>query len=126
MASKITEVKITAITDASGDATNYSNYAIRGNIKAIYCDFSATAAATTDTIISDEYGQTILSLTDTNTDGWYYPRTNSQTYAGANMLFAAAGQPVPTEFTLFSRIKVVVAQGGATKTNIFRILVEEY
>lgn len=125
MASKLTQYKITCTTDGSGDCTAYSAGCARGNIKAIRIDFSSTAAATTDTTISDEYGQTILTLTDNNTDAWFYPRKTAVTSANAALTYDGT-RGVMVEFSIFGRIKVVQAQGGDTKTNYVWVLVEEY
>lgn len=124
--SKITHFVISGTTDTSGDLTAYTSNVARGNIKAVKITYGSGAAATTDLLLTDEQGQTLLSLTDYNTSGWFYPRTTAQTTGGVNRVYIAAGQEIPVEFTVFSRLKAVIAQGGSTKTFKAEILVEEY
>jgi hypothetical protein len=126
MASKISRHTISGTTIVGGTLTAYTPNVVRGNIKAVHVDYDSTAAATTDLVLSDNEGQTILTLTDTNTDGWYYPRANAQSAAGVDRVFIAAGQLIPVEFTVFSLLKAVVAQGGDLKTLKVTFLVEEY
>jgi hypothetical protein len=126
MASKITRHTISGTTIVGGTLTAYTNTVARGNIKAIHVDYDSTAAATADLVLSDNEGQTILTLTDINTDGWYYPRANAQDATGVDRVFIAAGQKIPVEFTVFSLLKLVLAQAGDLKTIKVTFLVEEF
>jgi hypothetical protein len=126
MSSKITRFTISGITAVGGGLTAYSNSVARGNIKAVYVDYDSTAPSGTTLVLSDNEGQTILTLSSVNTDGWYYPRANAQTSAGVDRVFIASGQLIPVEFTVFSQLKAVITSGGDAKTFKAVILVEEY
>lgn len=102
-------------TDGTGVGTDTATYQRSGFIEAIDFDFAATAAATTDVIISCVSGPgkdlTILTLTNTNTDGVYYPRTVAHTLAGV----AQTAYEIKVPFKGY--LKLTVAQGGATVTD---------
>lgn len=110
---------VTVTTDASGDATVYSD-PIAGKLHAIIykkTDFADTA----DFTITDE--DTTASLwTQANVTASVtkYPRLIAQAAAGTD-LTGWYVEPVVT-----GRAKVVVAQGGDTKTGTFRFVYEAY
>ena len=56
----------------SATGTGRTNVPVNGRIGAIKIDFTGQAS-TADTTITSELGQTFLTLTNVNTDGWYYP-----------------------------------------------------
>jgi len=66
-------------------------------ITAIYVDYHASAPATTDVTITDDANpdQPILTLTDKNTDAWYYPthamHDNTGVDTGQRGLFMSEG-----------------------------------
>jgi len=124
---KISQYTISGTTDASGDATVYTNKPVRGKIIAIACDVDALAATADTTITGSDLtpNQTILTLTNVNTNGVYYPRTPAHDNVGAAVTFDGTNE-IYTEFIHFGRIKAVVAQGGATKAFELKIYVEEY
>lgn len=62
----------TAGVAGSATGTGKTPVPVNGRIGAIKIDFTSQAG-TADTTITDELGQTILALTNTNTDGWWYP-----------------------------------------------------
>ena len=127
MVRKISRYKISGTTDATGAATLYSK-PFTGKILAIIAKVSNLDATADTTITSDGEiaAQSILTLTNVNTDAAYYPRVPMQSSAGVNLVYAAAGEIVPTEFVVAGRLKFVVAQGGASKDVEYTALVEEY
>lgn len=64
---KISMYTISGTTAADGTLTAYTTNVAHGNIKAVKVTYDATADATTDLVLSDNNGQTILTLTDINT-----------------------------------------------------------
>ena len=128
MVSKITKYRLTGTTDASGDATVYTNSVVRGKIRNVQLDIDGldAGADTTITTADELVAQTIIGLTNSNTNATINPSTSAQDTAGVNLVYAAAGEIVPTEFTVFSRLKCVVAQGGNTKAFAVDVTVEEY
>lgn len=88
-----------------------------GRVWAVHIDF-ISQPVTCDVILkATGPDQTILTLTNVNTDGWYYPRRVVDTTAGA----AAAG--VYDTFAVHGNINVAVAQGDAGSV-VVTILVE--
>lgn len=108
-------VKLAVTTDASGDGSTADITARMGYVVAIGLDFSASAAAGTDTTITiaspDGPAQTILAVTDSNSDGWFYPRGSAVTTANAAITDSHVAIPISGVLT------ATVAQGGATVTN---------
>lgn len=123
MASKITykRIKVTGNTTVISE-----NMPARGLIKAVYLEYEAGSDAGTDVLLEDNQGQEILDIDNNNTSGWYYPRTAAQDYQGTDLLFAAAGEIVPTEFVVFSLMKLTVAQNGTDKYVWAHIFIEEF
>jgi hypothetical protein len=116
----IDRVDLTATTtgaagSAAGSAT--TGQPIRGRVRAIYVDYVSQPATTDVVIKATGPDQTILTLTNANTDGWFYPRRVIDTTAGA----AAAG--VYDAFAVAGNLNVTVAQGDAGSVAV-TILVE--
>jgi len=127
MVVKITKYRISGTTDGSGDSIDFSNV-IRGNIKAVQFAISGLAAGAADITITtdDEVSpQTIINLTNTNVNQTIYPRRPAEDIDGTDFLYVAGGQIVPVEFTVFSKLKCVIADGGAAAKYVIDILVEE-
>ena len=77
---------------------------------AAYIDYHASAPGTTDVTISspgNPASQTILAVSNTATDAWYYPVVNGVDNAGAAE--ADAWEP----YVVHGNIQVDVAQGDA-------------
>jgi hypothetical protein len=114
---------VSATTDGSGDATAYSPN-ITGRILGIRyvktdfdngVDFTITAEATGETIWAEE---------NVNASATRAPRQPTHSTAGVAAVYAAAGEAVNDYIVLANdRVKIVVAQGGDTKTGAFHILV---
>lgn len=75
------------------------------------------------TITAEGTGEVILTGSDVNASATYYPRPAVQDAAGANLEYATGfpvGEPVAVAF---DRIKIVVANGGDTKTGTFHLVI---
>lgn len=118
---------IAATTDASGDATVYSSSDVRGRIHSIQYVPSGTAefANTVDfTITGEDTGIAILSQTDVSAAFTLFPRAATHDTSGNASLYAAAGEPVEDHIAVSQeRVKIVVAQGGDTKSGAFYLTV---
>lgn len=125
MASKITKYRLKGTTLADGSAIVYSNSVVRGIVHSIIAKLSGLDATADVTITSpdDVVSQTILSSVDSNTDTVFRPKVLATDNAGG--VLTATGN-IYTEYVVFSRLKVVVAQGGVSKDFVIDILVEEY
>lgn len=125
MPGKISMFKVTGVADGSGNITAYSNTVARGLVKAIRVVFEGSSAATTDTTVSDEDGQSFLTLTDVNTSAWYYPRRQVSAPDGTASTYDGT-RAVRDNFVVFGRVKLTVAQQTEAKAVAVYALVEEY
>lgn len=119
------KVSVTPVGDAGSATANTTTPAIiRGRLLAIHCDFAATAHANTDTTIATTSSPTttILTLTDTNTDGWYYPKHVVHGATGTAQTFDGT-YPMLDDYYLDDHIKVTLAQSTAAES-VFTFLVE--
>ena len=106
-------VSTTITTTAGGAATVYLGSKIRGLLVSMKYSPGDIATGADLTITGDTSGVPILTVTDAGvSDVFYYPR------ALTNAVATAAAGSTSSEFIplVRDRIKVVVAQGGATKT----------
>lgn len=107
--------------DGSATANSITTTPIFGEVYALYVKYNddPPAGSTDVTVATAGTGSgahpsvTILSLTNANTSGWFYPRIGVQTTAGAAMLYAAGGTAIPGEIPIADFIKVTIAQANA-------------
>lgn len=114
----IKRVKVVITTDSGGAFTGYTE-SVEGLLQRVQLTLpvSAPLANTSDfTITEEDSGVQLLAKTDVAAAFAAYPRAPTHDSAGAAALYAAAGQGVLTPFPILGRIKIVVAQGGDTKT----------
>lgn len=109
---------------ATGNTT--STAPINGRLWAVNVTFAASSHANTDTTIATTTAPTttIITLTDTNTSGWYYPRHQAHSNAGAALTLDGT-RTLVDKLVLDDYVKVTVAQGTADKTVTVTLLVEE-
>lgn len=114
---------VTVTTIADGSATAYSPV-VTGKLSTIRyvktdfengVDFTITAEATGETL-----------WTDTNIDAseTVAPRQPTHTTAGAASVYAAADGVLDHICLANDRVKIVIANGGSTKTGTFHIVME--
>jgi len=118
-------IRKTVTTDASGDAdVNFGP--IYGYISAIRIDYDAGAAVGTDVVVSQASPlQPILTLTNANTDGIWYPRIKVCDVTGTAMLYDAAGaKPIPDKIYVSGDVTVVFDEAGGATTNYVTIWYE--
>lgn len=114
---------VTVTTDASGDGTGYTDAVTGRIIKAIYTKVDY-ADGVDFTITSKTTGQNIWVQSDVNAAVSIMPRGATHDYTGTASLYAAAGEPVEDYIWLVNEeIKVVIAQGGNTKSGTFTFIV---
>lgn len=113
-------------TDGSGDATAYTPTGA-GFVQAIRYvpDGSTPLDAGADLTITDNVtGLGILTITNIGTVARdLHVRVYTVDTTGVSALYAAAGQPVLDRLPIAGAIKVVVAQGGATKSGTLYVYV---
>ncbi len=91
-----------------------TSVAINGWIKAVYVKYNDTPPATTDVTIKTKGtspaapSQAILTVTDANSSGWFFPRPQIHTTAGA----AVAAQYTPEGVPVFDLVNVKIDQAN--------------
>jgi hypothetical protein len=118
---------VPVVTDGDGDAEEYSPV-LSGNLISIRyvkpgsgsytdgVDFALTSEAT---------GATLWAEDDVNASATRHPRAATHSTAGAAALYAAAGEAVFDKIALGrDRVKIVVADGGDTKSGTFHITID--
>lgn len=116
--------EVTITTDASGDATGYTS-ALTGRIHAIRYVKTDYDNGVDFTITLEKTGEAILTGTNINASESFYPRVPVDDEAGADALFAAGGTKLRDKVAAANdRVKIVVAQGGNTKSGTFHVIVE--
>lgn len=80
------ELKVST-TGSAGSATGSAVLSVPlSELLAVYVDYHASAPATTDLTLSspgNPAAVTILTLTNVNTDGWYYPKVQKHDNTGS-------------------------------------------
>jgi hypothetical protein len=115
---------VTLTTDSSGDATGYTPV-ITGRISAIHYVKTDFANGVDFTVTAEATGETIWAETNVNASATRAPRQATHGTDGAAALYAAGGTAVQAPIGLaHDRVKIVVAQGGDTKTGAFHVVFE--
>lgn len=120
-------VKVTVTTDGSGDATAYTPQ-LSGEIYGISYVKPGSGSYTDGvdfTITNETTGQDIWVETNVNATAHRAPRQPVHSQAGVAALYASGGTAVTAPLAIAqSRIKIVVASGGASKTGAFHFLID--
>lgn len=116
--------KVPVTTNGSGAATVYSPV-LSGkliSIRYVKTDY----ADTVDFVITAEAtGETLWSEENVTASATRHPRAATHSTAGAASLYASGGTAVNDKIALGSdRVKIVLANGGDTKTGTFHITVD--
>lgn len=109
---------VAVTTDASGDATVYSE-PVNGLLSSIAYVKTDFADGVDFTITEQETGRTLWTESDVNASATRAPRQATHSELGVASLYAAAGLAVQDRIAVSGRIKIVVANGGDTKTGSF-------
>lgn len=116
---------VNVTTDGSGAATAYSPY-LSGKIASITYVKTDYATGVDFAITAEATAEGIWTESDVNAGKTVYPRAATHSNVGAAALYASGGVAVNDLIRLSrDRVKIVLAQGGATKTGAFHIVVEE-
>lgn len=112
--STLRKVTVTIVTDAAGDATDYST-AVTGWVDTIVYDPGTLATGADLTVTDEEDGRALLTLTNGTTG-----QLTFRPQIGSNPIVnTGAGTPstvLLSQLPVIGRIKIVTAQGGATLT----------
>ena len=123
MATRRFIVDVTTASD--GSATAYSPY-LSGEIVQISYIKTDFADGVDFTITGEAIGQTLWAESNVNAAKNCFPREAIHSTAGVAALYAAGGTSVNDRIALSrDRVKIVIAQGGNTKTGQFQIVVKD-
>lgn len=107
-----TQVVTVTVAGSAGSAEGNAQTPrpVNGKLVAVYIDY-VTQPATCDVTISTPNApiKTLLTVTDNNADGWYYPRYVVHSEAAAALTGTAGGDR--TMHPVDDHVKVAVAQG---------------
>lgn len=121
----IRRFNVSVTTAADGSATAYSPY-LSGYIHSIQYVKTDFADGVDFTITAETTGETIWTESNVNAAVVKAPRQATHSTAGVAALYAAAGTAVNNRIALSrDRVKIVIAQGGATKSGAFYIVVDD-
>lgn len=112
---------VTLTTDGSGaaDVTFFASdgNAFSGELGYLSLTIAGLDATADITITAATTGVVLYSVTNTNVNVTKFPRAPTCDTAGVASLYAAGGEPVEDRIPLAQEgIRVVVAQGGASKS----------
>lgn len=119
---------VTATSDGSQVGTHYTPY-LSGYVESVQY-VKADSGGYTDgvdfTITADVTGENIWTDTNINASEVVRPRAATCTTAGVASLYAALGEVVNDRIALSrDRVKIVLAQAGASKTGTFVITIAD-
>lgn len=114
---------VAVTTAADGSATALSE-TITGTILAIHYVANDFASGVDFTVTGEATGETIWTEANVNASKSCAPRMATHGTDGTAALYAAAGTAVQDKIGLAAdRVKIVIANGGATKSGTFHIVV---
>ncbi len=84
----------------AGVATNNADTVkLEGRMVGVYVKYNDSPPATTDVVIKTKGTKapsvTFLTLTDKNTDGWFYPRVIPDNLLGVDLAALTIAEPIP-------------------------------
>jgi len=100
---------------------------VRGKLHAVFLDYHASCPATADVTVSmaEAPSKTLLTVTDSATDGWYFPRNAVHSTAGAALTYDGT-RPVAEAFPITGRLTVAIAGANAlTNCVVAYLYIEE-
>lgn len=113
---QVTEVAVT--TESDGSATVYSD-GLNGLLSQIRYAKTDFADGVDFTITLDDTGETLWDEDDVNASATRAPRQATHATDGTASLYAGSGEPVEDLIAVNGKVKIVIANGGDTKTGTF-------
>jgi len=105
------------VSGAAGAATGTADTdeMVRGQVMAIYLDYTADISTTTDVVIGAEHApsDTILSLSNYYTDTWVYPRRTVQDNTNTNVTFDGTNE-IYEPFWVDDYVRVAVSESSTS------------
>lgn len=115
--------EVTLVTAADGSATGYTP-AITGRISAVHYVKTDFADGVDFTLTAEATGESIWAETNVNASATRAPRQLTYTTTGSSIAYAATFGVYEPIVVAKDRVKIVVAQGGDTKTGKIIVIVE--
>lgn len=113
---------VSVTTASDGSATAYTDKAVTGRVLSIQYVKTDYANGVDFAITSETTGQGLWTESNVNASAIRCPRQPTHDAVGVASLFAAAGEPVEDYIFLANeRVKIVLAQGGDTKSGTFYV-----
>lgn len=120
----IQRLPVTITTDGSGDGTGYVATGPGGSVLSIRYVKTDYANGVDFVVTDDTTGMAILTVADVNASATFHPRAQVHDTADGSVVTMDGTrkrvEPVPVGAA--GRVKIVVAQGGATKSGTFHVL----
>lgn len=113
---------LTLTTDASGDATGYTPV-VTGRVLSVVYTKTDFADGVDFTVTAEATGQAILTLTNQNSSAAFHPRVQIHGSTGTGLTYDGTRTICEPITVSHDRVKVVIAQGGDTKTGTVTIIV---
>jgi hypothetical protein len=113
---------VTVTTDGSGDATEYSPN-VTGRILGVFYAKTDFAENVDFTVTLEGTGEGLWTEEDVNASKKVYPRVDVQDLVGADRTYDDTHKIQDYVVAVNDRVKIVVANGGDTKTGTFTIVV---
>ena len=116
---------VNVVSDGAGAATAFTPF-LSGCVHAIHYIKTDYTDGVDFTITAEATGETIWTQADVNAAVVKAPRQATHSTAGVAALYVAAGTAVQDRVCLSrDRIKIVLAQAGATHTGQFQFVIAE-
>jgi hypothetical protein len=113
---------VSLTTDASGDATGYTS-TVTGRILSIRYVKTDFADTVDFTITLEATGETVWTEENVTASKTVAPRQATHSTAGVAALYAATFAVNDYVVAAQDRVKIVIANGGDTKTGTFHVIV---
>lgn len=112
---------VVVTTASDGSATAYSDQVngLLSQIRYVKTDF---ADGVDFAITLEDTGETLWAQSDVNASATVAPRQATHSTAGVAALYASGGVAVNDMIAVAGRIKIVIANGGATKAGTFHFV----
>lgn len=115
--------EVTLTTAADGSATGYTPV-ISGRISAVHYIKTDFADGVDFTLTAEATAESIWAETNVNASATRAPRQLTYTTTGSSIAYAATFGVYESIVVAKDRVKIVVAQGGDTKTGKIIVIVE--
>lgn len=115
-------------SDGSATASATSSKIIRGRVAAVHIAYVGSPPATTDVTIATEgtlrFGaNTLITVSNNNTDGWYYPRHQVHSNAGVGLTLDGTRHATHAP-PILDRVTVTIAGANSGDSATIYLLLE--